>query len=158
MNPLDIDAICAEVLADRRRTDAVPLPPLPLTFTNPRQPTSAAALTPDEQRQAVAVGQDGIGRRLAPDDVFGEDAQEEGLYKPELWDVRDATGALAFRVWMYGVDNGTVFRGDTIEVVAGCAQGGLESRHPGLVDALIAAREAIPDALLPPQPFVKFLG
>ena len=57
----------------------------------------------------------------------------------------DAAGALAYRVWIYGTDNGTVTRGDTIEVVAGMSQGGAEisrKKGAGCTDALIEEIEA----------------
>jgi hypothetical protein len=153
----EIDAIAQQVRDDRNRALAPVTAPRPWSFTAFRKVGSADGLAPDELRQAVAMAVDGIGRALSPDDVFGEDAQEEGLYAPEVWDVVDATGALACRVWIYGVDNGTVFRGDTIEVVAGCSQGGLESRHdPALVAELVAAKGRI--ASIPAGSCVKHLG
>ena len=152
----EIEAICRQVLADRKRKKDPMTAALPLRFDRFRKVGSADGLSPDLLRQAVAVGRDGVGYEVGPEEVFGGDAQEEGLYDPEVWDVLDATGALAYRVWMYGVDNGTVFRGDTVEIVAGCSQGGLESDDEALVDELIAARERVDP--VPEGSFVKFLG
>lgn len=156
MDRAEIDAIAHQVRDDRTRALAPVDAPRPWSFARFRKVGSPDGLTDAELRQVVAVGVDGVGIVAPPAEVFGEDAQEEGLYDPEAWDVLDATGALACRVWMYGVDNGTVFRGDTTEIVAGCAQGGLESRDEALVDELIAARARIAD--VPEGSFVKFLG
>lgn len=156
MERTEIDAICAAVLNDRRRARPPVSNPRPWTFRGFRKLGSADGLSDDLRRQAVAVGRDGVGLALSPEELFGEDAAEEGMYDPEVWDVVDASGELVCRVWMYGVDNGTVFRGDTIEVVAGCSQGGLESSDAALVAELIAARERI--SPVPEGSFVKFLG
>lgn len=144
MSPEEVAAICAEVLAAREREPRPMTEPLPLSFRNGRFLLATADLDPGLLRQAVAVGQDGLGRRLSPEEVFGEDAIEEGLFRPEVWDVVDGTGALAYRMWIYGVDNGTVFLRDTIEVVGGISQGGLDTGDPALAAELVAARDRLP--------------
>jgi hypothetical protein len=154
----EIEQIGRTVLEDRKREKAPMTERTPLVFCNPRAPRSAAELDPAEQRQAVAVGRDGVGLTLSPDEVFGDDAADEGLSHPEVWDVVDAEGALAYRVWMYGTDNGTVLRRDTIEIVAGCSQGGLESADRALVAELIAARKRIPADQMPEGSCIRFLG
>ena len=161
MTPDEIEAICRQVLDDRR----LPAPPLearlPLTFRpHPRLPAGVAELADDPTllRQLVAVGQDGIGAALPPETLFTEAAAEEGLDCPEVWEVVDADGALAYRVWMYGVDNGTVFVRDTLRIIAGCAQGSVEGGDDAVVEALVEARARIPAEQIPAGSCIRFFG
>ena len=52
----------------------------------------------------------------------------------------DKEGRLAHRVFIYGVDNGTVFAGDSTAIVAGCSQGGLDGPDPDLNRELLRAK------------------
>lgn len=136
--------------------------PLPFRFTNGRFVEDVSAWSEADRRQLVAVGIDGVGMALPPEQLL-EEGPDEGFDTPEVWDVLDATGALAYRVWIYGTDNGTVTRGDTIEVVAGMSQGGADisrKKGPGCTDALIdelaAAVKRIPKAEVPKGACIRF--
>jgi hypothetical protein len=101
---------------------------------------------------------------LAPE-VLLEEGPDEGFYAPEVWDVLDAQGALAYRVWIYGTDNGTVCRSDTVEIVAGMSQGGLElARKKGegttdaLLDALTEAAARVPEGEVFEGSCLRFFG
>lgn len=148
MTKTEIEAICKQVEKDREAKDPPPLPhDFPLEFRNGRVLESPDDLVGLE-RQAVAFLRDGIGHEGQPEDIFSEEAQDEGLYRPELWDVHDPKGALAYRLWLFS-DNGCVFRGDTIEVVGGISQGGLGIRDAEVGKELIAARKRVKKAQRP---------
>jgi hypothetical protein len=164
MHPDEVQEIAARVKADIK----TPLPPLtdprPLTFRGGRYLTTLDGLSEAEQRQLVAVGIDGVGEAWPPEQVL-EEGREEGLDPLEVWDVFDATDALAYRVFIYGTDNATILRADTIEVVAGMSQGSLEisrKRAPettdALVDELIAAAQRVPRGDRPRRSSLKFFG
>lgn len=70
----------------------------------------------------------------------------------------DASGALACRVWIYLTDNGTVFRGDTLEIIAGCSQGGVDSDDEKLALELVAARRALSKKDIRKGSCIKFFG
>ncbi|HMV69810.1 MAG TPA: hypothetical protein PKA64_23420, partial [Myxococcota bacterium] len=114
---------------------------------------SPARLTADELRQPVAAGVDGVGQAWSRERLLDEGESFGGV---ELWDALDADGRLAYRLWIDGADDGTVLRADTIEIVAGVSQGGMElarRRDRGttdaLLDALRAAARALPRAERP---------
>lgn len=166
MRPEEIEAIAATVKADRKRVLPPLTDPLPLRFGRPRFITDPALLSEAERLQMVAVGIDGVGLALSPEELL-EVGPDEGFYEPETWDVLDATGALAYRVWIYGTDNGTICRGDSLEIVAGMSQGGAAvsrptSKGPGggeaLIDALIDAARRVPEAERPKGSCLRFFG
>lgn len=142
MNPDEIRAIGKQVLADRKTEHAPLAHRFPLEFRNGRIVQDESELVGPLARQAVAFLKDGIGHEGPPAALFGEDAQDEGMFDPELWDVFDADGALAYRLWLFS-DNGTVFRGDSIEIVGGMSQGGLDTRDDALSAELVAARDRV---------------
>jgi hypothetical protein len=132
------------------------------TFANGRFITSADDLPDWERRQLVAVGVDGVGGSWDPERLL-EDGRDEGFSDAEVWDVFDANNELAYRVWIYGTDNGTVVRGQTLEIVAGMSQGYAEiNRKKGagttntLIDELVAAVERLPQAERPKGSCVRF--
>lgn len=164
MNAAEVEEIAARVKADIK----TPLPPLtdplPLTFRDGRYLATIEGLSPAEQRQLVAVGIDGVGEAWPPAQVLDE-GREEGLDPLEVWDVFDAEGALAYRVFIYGTDNATILRADTTEIVAGMSQGSLEigrKKAPettdALVDELIAAAQRVPRGDRPRRSSLKFFG
>lgn len=164
MDPAEIKQIAQTVKEDRKRPLPAMSEALPLRFTRGRFITDADALDELELRQLVAVGVDGVGMALHPAQLLIE-GEEEGFYQPEVWDVLDAQGALAYRVWIYGTDNGTVTRGQTPEIVAGMSQGGLEiSRKKApdctdaLLDALRAGARAVPEAERPEGSCLRFFA
>lgn len=159
------DAI-KEILAAHKAFQKAVLPaladPLPLRLTNGRFVEDVSEWSEADRRQLVAVGIDGVGMALPPEQLL-EEGPDEGFDTPEVWDVLDANGALAYRVWIYGTDNGTVTRGDTLEIVAGMSQGGAEiSRKKGqgctdaLIDELEAAVKRIPKAEVPKGSCIRF--
>ncbi len=150
MNPADVKEIAARVNADRKRVLPTYTDPLPYRFTNGRRITDAQSLTETDQRQLVAVGVDGAGMAMMPERLL-EEGPDEGFDSPEVWDVLDAEGQLAWRVWIYGTDNGTIVRGDTTEIVGGMSQGSIEitrkdskGKGDSLIAALVAAAAAVP--------------
>ena len=152
MDADEVQQIASQVKADRKKVLPKMTDPLPLRFTNGRFVTDADALSPVDQRQLVAVGVDGVGMALPPAQLL-EEGPDEGFDSPEVWDVLDAEGRLAYRVWIYGTDNGTIARGDTTEIVGGMSQGGIElTRKLGagcteaLIDELVAAAARVPKA------------
>jgi hypothetical protein len=153
----EVKQICHKVLADRKNSYTVDVPIYsPLKFTNPRYITDPSLLDEKEIRQLIAAGQDGVGMQLLPEDLLRE-GEEEGFYKPELWDVIDSKDELAFRVFMYGVDNGTVLKGDTTQIVAGCSQGGVEG-VPAVVEALKAAKARMIPGEFSNEFCIRFFG
>lgn len=164
MDKAEIAQIAATVKADRKKVLAPFTDPVPLRFSRGRFITDVDALTEVERRQLVAVGVDGVGMALPPKQLL-EEGEEEGFYKPEVWDVLDANGRLAYRVWIYGTDNGTITRGDTLEIVGGMSQGDLQiTRKKGkgtseaLLDELIAATDRTPPEEIPEGSCLKFFG
>lgn len=158
----EVAEIAAVVKSDRKKVLSPFTDPLPLRFTNGRFLEDVSILSPAEQRQLVAVGVDGVGMALPPAQLL-EEGPEEGFDTPEVWDVLDATGTLAYRVYIYGTDNGTVVRGDTLEIVAGMSQGGIEiSRKKGkgttdaLIEALVEAAAATPKKEIPKGSCLRF--
>jgi hypothetical protein len=143
MTPEEVEAICEHVKKTRMAEHLPGLPhAFPLVFRDGRILTSVGDLVGLE-RQAVAFLLDGIGHEGPPEDVFGEAAQDEGVWSPEVWEVYEPDGALAYRVWLFS-DNGCVFRADTIDIIGGISQGGLGIRDPEVGEALIAARDRVP--------------
>lgn len=142
MTAAEIEEICSYVKKTRM---AKHLPALaydfPLVFRNGRILKSVGDLAGLE-RQAVAFLLDGIGLQGPPEDVFSEEAQDEGIYDPEVWEVHDPKEGLAYRVWLFS-DNGCVFRADTIDIVGGISQGGLHMRDPKVGEELVAARDRV---------------
>jgi hypothetical protein len=139
MTESEVQSIAAQVKADRKKVLAALSDPLPFRFTRGRFITDASKLSEADQRQLVAVGIDGVGMALPPQQLL-EEGEEEGFYQPEVWDVLDAEGRLAWRVWIYGTDNGTIVRADTTEIVGGMSQGGIDitrKKGEGCTDALI---------------------
>lgn len=164
MDETEIAQIATTVKEDRKKVLAPFSDPLPLRFTRGRFITNVDALTEVERRLLVAVGVDGVGVAIPPTQLL-EEWEEEGFYKPEVWDVLDANEALAYRVWIYGTDNGTITRGETLEIVAGMSQGGLEiSRKKGkgttnaLLKELVAAARRTPKEEIPEGSCLKFFG
>jgi hypothetical protein len=160
----EVQAIARQVKADRKRVLAPLSDALPLRFTNGRLVGDLEGWSDTDLRQLVAVGVDGVGMALAPE-VLLEEGPDEGFYAPEVWDVLDAQGALAYRVWIYGTDNGTVCRSDTVEIVAGMSQGGLElARKKGegttdaLLDALTEAAARVPEGEVFEGSCLRFFG
>lgn len=137
----EIKAICKQVEKDRSSKGGALPHDFPLEFRNGRILES-----PDDleglERQAVAFLRDGIGHEGPPEDLFSEDAQDEGMYAPEVWDVHAPSGELAYRVWLFS-DNGCVFRADTIEIIGGISQGGLGLGDDEVGKELIAARDRV---------------
>lgn len=142
MTPAEIEAICDHVKKTRMAKDLPALPhAFPLAFRNGRILASVGDLAGLEQ-QAVAFLLDGIGHQGPPEDVFSEEAQDEGVWSPEVWDVYAPDGTLAYRFWLFS-DNGCVFRADTIDIVGGISQGGFSICDPEVGEALIAARDRV---------------
>lgn len=144
MQPDEISAICQQVLADREAEHAPLIHRFPLELRNGRILKDASELVGPLARQAVAFLQDAIGQQGPPEEVLGAKAKNEGLFDPELWDVYGSDGALAYRLWLFS-DNGTIFRADTIEIVGGMSQGGLDTRDEALSEELIEARDRVPE-------------
>ena len=133
--------------------------PLPLCFSNRRRPLSVAELDEGELRQLVAVGMDGMGQAEVPEYWLDPELEGESYYDfLEVWDVIDAKGELAYRVWMYLVDNGTVLKGDGIVPVGGISQGGLDCEEDGLKEALLAAKEGARAEIQEHKASLRFMG
>jgi hypothetical protein len=136
---IDPNAILKAHRAIQKAPLAARSDPLPLRVTNGRFIEDLDGWSEADLQQLVAVGIDGVGQAWPPQRLLDE-GEDEGFYQPEVWDVLDADGRLAYRVFVYGTDNGSVARGDTIEIVAGMSQGGVEisrKKGPGCTDALI---------------------
>lgn len=144
MDTDEIKAIAKAVVADRKKRPPPRTCRFPLRFDNFRRVTTTDGLSPGMLRQLVAVGRDGAGGAWSPERVL-EEGEDEGVCDIEVWDVLDADDQLAYRVWIYGCDNGTVCIGDTPSVIAGCSQGGVESKDEELATELVEARKRIPD-------------
>ena len=162
MNAADVKEIAAKVKADRKKVLPTYADPLPYRFANGRRITDAEALSEVDQRQLVAVGVDGAGMAMLPARLL-EEGPEEGFDSPEAWDVLDAKGRLAGRVWIDGTDNGTIVRGDSTEIVGGMSQGSIEitrkdSKAQGepLIAALVAAAAAVPKAEVFKGSYLRF--
>lgn len=120
---------------------------LPLRFSNPRWPRFVDQLDEAEQWQMVAMGVDGYGMGLTPAAWFAQ--EEESKFLPfELWDVLDAEGYLAYRMWLYNVDSATILESDTVEVMGGMSQSYLHCEQEGLQQAILEARDAVPARVL----------
>jgi hypothetical protein len=135
---------------------------MPLVFVRPRRPTTLDELSPLDALQLVAAGKlyDGedrdAGERLGlvdadaiemDDDDEVDDEGEEGdgfvLGALEIWDLDDETGAVAYTLWAYNGDAGTLFRAGTTECAADFIQFALRCEDAALATALRAARAAL---------------
>ncbi|NBM15002.1 hypothetical protein [Streptomyces sp. GC420] len=97
-------------------------------FTNMRKITSVEQLTPAqvEQLGLCGVAYDGEDLPAAERVSSSEVADEEGvLHFCELWDVV-IDGSVVYEAWFYQVDSGSIFKANTIEMVAEVIQCGLE--------------------------------
>ncbi|APR78269.1 DNA-binding protein HU [Minicystis rosea] len=145
----DAGRILAEVVANRRQPKGSSHAALPLKIVNPRRPKLVSELSPHELRQLVAAGADGTGEARTPEGWLDPADDSESFYGfLEVWDVVDAHGIPVYAVWMYQVDNGTVFRAGTIDAVGGISQGGLECQEEGLEEALLEAKARVDKTLL----------
>lgn len=89
-------------------------------FTNTRKVTSEKQLTPIQAEQVrlcgIAYDRENLpaSERLSTEEISDE---ETVLNFCELWDVI-VDGSLAYEVWFYQGDSGSVFRAGTAEMVA----------------------------------------
>lgn len=120
-----------------------------LKFINPRAPSSTEELTEIERDQLAFAGQLYDGEDLTAAQRLSsapEDEEVSFMGFLTIWDVVDEErgGELAYRAFLYRVDSGTFFVGDTLDVAAEVIQFYLdgdvdEDLHARLAEAI--ARE-----------------
>ncbi|MFK0258052.1 hypothetical protein [Streptomyces sp. NPDC090445] len=96
-------------------------------FTNRREITSLARLTPVQIEQLRRCGEAYDGEDLPPGQRLPSETSDEEsvLHGCELWDVA-VDGASVYEAWFYRADSGSIFLTGTTEMVAQVIQFGLE--------------------------------
>lgn len=101
-------------------------------FTNRRDITSVAQLTPVQAEQLRLCGQAYDDEDLPAERRVNQDAPDDEavLYSVELWDVASSDGSPVYEAWFYQSDSGSVFLAGTTDMVAQIIQCGLECEDP----------------------------
>ncbi|WP_369776425.1 hypothetical protein [Streptomyces sp. R33] len=95
-------------------------------FTNRRQITSVAQLTPIQAEQIALCGAAYDDEDLPADRRLSSDPEDESVLSfCELWDVV-ADQSPVYEAWFYQSDSGSIFLAGTTEMVAQIMQCGLE--------------------------------
>jgi len=119
-DPWSVYAELAAATLQDSDEDSDPQEPTPLEFINPRQPRSIEDLTPEEMAQLRKAGLAYDGQDLpAATRLSTEGRHQEASFAGhiEIWDItRD--GEVAYRAWVYRVDSGSIFVGNTMDVTA----------------------------------------
>jgi hypothetical protein len=134
-----------------RTAEALDVPectaPLPLQLINRRWPMSIAELSLADQRQLIVDVFAESGEVLLPQEILPPNLPEDRRGLIEIWDVVDANGALAYRLWL-GSGDGMVFRADSTTIVGTVIQENLECDELGLEAAMMDAKKRVPETEL----------
>jgi hypothetical protein len=116
-----------------------------LHFENCRRPKTLDDLSPLEREQLTLAGKLYDGQELSAAERlgFGDVDEESALQFLSVWDLIDLSGIVKFTAWFYMVDTGTVFRANSLEIVAEVIQCGLECENQELAGQIFAALDQL---------------
>jgi len=97
-----------------------------LKFVNDKYPKLASDLTNKEKNQLLICESLYFEMGYSIDKLFSHDDDGECFLDLELWDIVDENNELVYKIYTYNTDSGTLFKGNTTEVIGQVMQFGFE--------------------------------
>lgn len=117
-----------------------------LIFTNVHFPKSIDDLTNEEKKQIVIAGNLYHGEEYSAETLAAKEDDENyeeeiSFFNLEIWDVIDESNELKYKLFLYMVDSGTLFEGESTEVAGEIIQCGFECSDDELAELLLKAQK-----------------